>query len=341
MDLPVVVAAVILVSLIAYVVTGGADFGGGIWELLARGPRADEQRRALRNAIAPIWEAHHVWLIVAVVLLFVGFPRAFAAIMTALHIPLVLMLIGVVLRGAAFAFRSYSAGARATEARWARVFAIASVATPIALGVVAGAIAAAELPVDPATGLVVTDFVSAWTGAFPLAVGLYLVVLCAFLAATYMTEEVAAGPLREDFRRRALGAGVALGAVALLALVAARVGAPVLYERLVGAEWSLPFHAATGAVSLAALAALWRRRYRVAQVLAIVQAGAILTGGALAVFPYWLRPDLTVWSSAAPDHVLGWVLIVLAAGAALLAPALFVLYRVFKGRPWSETSHSG
>jgi len=331
MDLPVVVAGVILVALIAYVVTGGADFGSGIWELLARGERAEAQKQALRRAIAPIWEAHHVWLIIAVVLLFVGFPRAFAAIMTALHIPLVLMLIGIVLRGAAFAFRSYAAGAVGIETRWARVFAISSAVTPVMLGIVAGAVAAADLPIDPASGFVVTDFVSAWVAWFPLAIGLYLLALCAYLAAMYMTTETDDPRLQEDFRARAIASAIAVGAVALLALVAAFLDAPGLFERLVGEPWSLPFHAVTGAVSLLALGAVWRRRYRIAQGLAIAQTACILTGGGLAVFPYLVRPDLTIWSAAAPDHVLGWVLAVLGAGSVLLVPALGYLYWVFKG----------
>src|SRR5207302_1182161 len=79
----------------------------GLWDLTARGPRAGAQRAVIAHAIGPVWEANHVWLIIVIVLLFTGFPAAFAAIMTALHVPLSLMLVGIVLRGSAFSFRSY------------------------------------------------------------------------------------------------------------------------------------------------------------------------------------------------------------------------------------------
>src|SRR5262245_65815339 len=139
-DLPQVVVGVVMIAMVAYVCSGGADFGGGVWELFARGPRRREQVHALRDAIAPIWEADHVWLILVVVLLFVCFPVAFAAIIVALHIPVTLMLVGIVLRGAAFVFQSYAAGDHAIEHLSVRLFRIASAITPMALGVVAGAV---------------------------------------------------------------------------------------------------------------------------------------------------------------------------------------------------------
>src|SRR5947207_9216346 len=103
-------AGIILVSLTAYVLFGGADFGGGVWDLLASGPRRTEQRRLISQAIAPVWEANHVWLILAIVLLFTCFSPVFGAIAIVLHIPLTLMLLGIVLRGSTFMFRSYGGG---------------------------------------------------------------------------------------------------------------------------------------------------------------------------------------------------------------------------------------
>jgi len=100
-----ILGAAMLAALVFYVLLGGADFGGGIWDLLASGPRAREQRAAIEHAIGPIWEANHVWLILVIVVLFTGFPPAFAAISIALFVPLVLLLVGIVLRGAAFTFR--------------------------------------------------------------------------------------------------------------------------------------------------------------------------------------------------------------------------------------------
>src|SRR5262245_53745272 len=124
--LEVIVAGIMLISLILYALLGGADFGGGMWDLLASGERARKQRAAIAEAIGPIWEANHVWLILVIVLLFTAFPRAFAVMMTALHIPIAAMLLGIVLRGTTFVFRSYDSKADDVQRRWGTVFGISS-----------------------------------------------------------------------------------------------------------------------------------------------------------------------------------------------------------------------
>jgi cytochrome d ubiquinol oxidase subunit II len=330
MSLATLVAAVIVIAMIVYVASGGADFGGGIWDLLATGPRADKQRELLWKAIAPIWEANHVWLIVALVLMFVGFPKAFSAILTALHIPVTIMLVGIVLRGSAFAFRSYSAGDTNIERRSATIFAVSSVATPVMLGVVAGAIATGDITIG-AEGMVQTDFVSAWLAPFPFAIGLFTLALCAFLSAVYMTVEVKDDEeLREDFRTRALWSAVAVGATALLSLILSREGAPLIWKGLLATGWALPFHIATGLAAIGTIWAVWTRRFRPARLLAIAQTAMIIAGWGLAQYPYIVPPDLTVAATAAPDSVLWPVTLALAAGAVLLVPSFWYLYRVFK-----------
>ena len=138
-------ALAIVGALILYVLTGGADFGGGVWDLLARGPRATAQRALIDRAIAPVWEANHVWLILVVVLLFGAFPPAFSALATGLHLPLTALLVGIVFRGSAFVFRKYGGGGRAASRRWGVVFAVASLVTPICLGVTIGAVTAGAI----------------------------------------------------------------------------------------------------------------------------------------------------------------------------------------------------
>jgi cytochrome bd-type quinol oxidase subunit 2 len=101
-------------------------------------PRAERQREAIAKAIGPIWEANHVWLILVVVLLFTGFPAGFAAMMTALNIPLTAMLIGIVLRGSAFIFRKYDSRSDATQRRWSMLFGVASFCTPFFQGIILG-----------------------------------------------------------------------------------------------------------------------------------------------------------------------------------------------------------
>ncbi|NOT35334.1 MAG: cytochrome d ubiquinol oxidase subunit II [Candidatus Eisenbacteria bacterium] len=326
-------ALVILAALVLYALAGGADFGGGVWDLLANGPSARRQRELIAHAIGPIWEANHVWLILVVVLLFTGYPMAFAAIATALHLPLMLALIGIVLRGSAFTFRKYDRDTENVHQRWSRVFAIASVVTPVMFGVCVGAIASGRIRVDPATGHVNTDFVSAWLAPFPFAIGGLTLALFALLAATYLTLETRERELQRAFRARALGAAIASGAFAWLALALARTGAPALHLGLAASGWALGFHLATGVAAVATIAALVLERYRAARVLAVLQVTLVLIGWALAQAPLLVPPDLSLANAAAPRHVIELLMRTLAIGAVVLFPALYVLFRVFKRHP--------
>jgi len=326
--------ATLLVALVLYALLGGADFGGGIWDLLASGPRKAEQRAAIEHALGPIWEANHVWLILAVVVLFTAFPPAFAAISIALFVPLALLLLGIVLRGAAFTFRTYVKPGDRAQARWGLVFSASSILAPLVLGVVVGALASGRLA-DATRG----DEPFAWVATFPLSTGLFAAALFAFLAATYLAVETE-GPLREDFRRRAVGAGVAVFACAVLSGALAWREAPVVFEGLARRPWSLPFHAGTGAAALAAFAALRAGRVRSARAAAVVQVSLIVLGWGASQYPYLIVPVLTLASASAPRSTQVALLWALAGGAALLFPALYVLFRVFKGeRPFSAVDH--
>jgi cytochrome d ubiquinol oxidase subunit II len=324
-----IIAAVMLAALVIYCLTGGADFGGGLWDLLARGPRAKAQRQLIKGAIAPVWEANHVWLVVVIVLLFVCFPTAFAAIMTALHIPLALMLVSIVLRGSAFVFRTFDAATLRERRGWRRVFAVSSGLAPLMLGVTLGAVASGDMHMDPETGRVQTDFISQWLAPFPFAIGLFTVAMFAFLAAVYLTLETRDRALREDFRRKALVAAVAVGAMALVSFLLSGSGAPHIRRGLTREWWSVPFHALTGVAAVAAMWALWRRRYKAARILAAAQVALIIVGWGLSQYPDLVTPDLTLSNAAAPDSVLVPVALVLAIGAVPLAPAFWYLYRVF------------
>jgi cytochrome d ubiquinol oxidase subunit II len=328
MPLELVVAGVLMVSLNLYALGAGADFGGGVWDALAAGPRRDAQREAIAHAIGPIWEANHVWLILVIVVLFVAFPVAFAALTTALHIPLAVMLVGIVLRGSAFTFRGYGGPDDAVRRRWGRTFAIASVVTPVMLGVCAGAVASGAIRVRD--GRAVTDFVSAWWAPFPFAIGLFTLALFAFLASVYLTLETDDPALRDDFRHRALLAAVAVGLMALVSFLLAGPGAPSIRKGLAGERWSLPFQLVTGLVALGAIAALVKRRFPLARGLAMAQVTLILWGWGLAQFPFLIEPDLTFEGAAAPAAVLRPLVVTLALGAAVAGPALAYLFKVFK-----------
>jgi len=337
MSLAELVAGIIVVALNAYALLGGADFGGGVWALLARGPRRERQRQLIAEAIGPVWEANHVWLILAIVLLFTCFPPAFARLGTLLHIPLSLVLIGIVLRGSAFTFWRYGGHGDETQRYWGVVFAIASLITPLLLGTTVGAIAAGALGGPGGQGGAFYQiYVAPWLTPFTLSVGVFALIAFAFLAAVYLTLEVRERELQEDFRSRALGAGVALFFAALAALLLSHRWAPRVREALIFAPWAVPLHLLTAATALTALAALWRRRWRVARVAAATQVSLILWGWALAQYPYVLPPDLAVEAAAAPAVTLRLVLVAVALGALVLFPSLYYLLRIFKSRQPSE-----
>ncbi len=322
--------AAILVALVLYAVLGGADFGGGVWDLLASGPRRREQRALVERAIGPIWEANHVWLVLVIVVLFTGFPAAFAAISIALFVPLVVLLVGIVLRGAAFTFRTYDDRGDRVQARWGLVFSMSSVLAPLALGVVVGALASGRLRVG-AEGT--EPF--AWLAPFPLAVGLFALALFAYLAAAYLAVE-AEGALRDDWRRRAVGAGIAVLACAALAGALSRSEAPLVFAGLTRRAWSLPLHLGTGAAAIAAFWALRAGRVRAARAAAAAQTALIVLGWGAAQHPYVVVPDLTLASASAPRATQVALLWALGGGSLLLFPALYALFRVFKGeRPFA------
>jgi cytochrome d ubiquinol oxidase subunit II len=323
-------AGVIFVALNAYVVLGGADFGGGVWDLFALGPRKARQRELIAEAIGPVWEANHVWLILAIVLLFTCFPPAFARLGTLLHIPLSLVLIGIVLRGSAFTFWRY--GADEEQRYWGVVFAIASLITPCLLGTTAGAIASGALGEGGGArgdGFY-TVYVAPWLSPFPLSVGLFALIAFAFLAAVYLTLEARERELQEDFRRRGLASGAGLFLAAVVALLLSLGGAPRVRDGLIFATWALPLHLLTAAAAITALWALWVRRWRVARAAAVTQVSLILWGWALSQYPYILPPDLSIAGAAAPAATLRVTLGALALGAAVLLPSLYYLLRVFK-----------
>lgn len=321
-------AGAMMAALTIYALTGGADYGGGVWDLLAWGPRRKAQRELIAEAIAPIWEANHVWLIIVIVILFTAFPPAFAAIATALHIPLTLMLIGIVLRGAAFTFRSYDRQTDDVQRRWGRVFAVASLVTPILLGVVVGAISAGSIRLEQ--GVVKTGFVQSWLAPFPFAVGFFALALFAFLAAVYLMVEAPDAALREDFRARALAAAAVVGALALVVFILSADGAPLIRARLSASWWTWPLQIATALCAVGAIYALWTRRWQWARISAAAQVTLILWGWGAAQFPHLVVPDLTIYNAAGAPATLRLVTIVLLVGTLLLFPSFYYLFRVFK-----------
>jgi len=331
--LPNAVAGTMVLSLNAYVLLGGADFGGGVWDLFARGKAQDEQRAVIAEAIGPIWEANHVWLILVVVLLFSCFPKAFAHLATELHVPITLMLIGIVLRGSAFTFRTYDSKADIVQRRWGRIFSVASVATPIVLGLCLGAVASGRVPygVSHVGESFVTRFIAPWLYS-PVAwsMGGFALALFAFIAATYLTVEAPTNALREVFRRRALQTQAALFLIAIATFAFAWMDAPVLHSGLTRGATAISMHTVTAIAAITAVRALYTRHYQTARIAAAAQATFLVWGWAWSQFPWLVPPDQTITALAAPRISLQLTLGALAVGTAILLPSFVYLFRIFK-----------
>lgn len=329
-DTPLFLAAAVAVfALIAYAVLAGADFGGGVWDLFATGPRKQQQRAAIAHAMGPVWEANHVWLIFLLVVLFTCFPKAYAALATKLMIPFHLALLGIMLRGAAFVFRAYAEPGHdrrlslRNPAIWEDVFGVSSIIAPLILGASFGTVTAEPLS-SPGP-------LPEWLSPYPVVCGLLALSTCAYLAAVYLCTETA-GQLREDFRRRAIIAGTTTAALAIVTLYMAYFHARWFFDRMLSAS-SLPVLAA-GVFFLGLSAfAVFTRRYKLAQWSAAGEITLLLIGWALAQSPYIAYPDHTLQSSAAPVATIRFLLVSLVPGLAVLIPALWLLFRVFKSNP--------
>lgn len=317
-------------GLVAYVLFGGADFGGGVWDLLAFGPRKAEQRRAIEHAIAPIWEANHVWLIFVIVVLFTVFPRAFAAIGIALHIPITLALVGIVLRGAAFTFRAYGLQTPPTKASWGRIFAWSSLVTPVFLGMSLGALSTGDIRWTD--GQVTSGFLAGWLSPFAIFVGLFALGLFSLLAAVYLTAETK-GAVQEDFRRRAIATELVAGFLAFMVWFLAKSYAPDLYVELAQSVWTWPVQIATALSALATLGLLYRRQFWWARATVAVQVGLVVLGWGLAMDGHLIRPDLHLANAGARNEVMTALPGPLLLGTLLLVPSLWFLFRVFKSKP--------
>jgi len=325
-------AVVLFLGVLAYAVLGGADYGAGFWDLTAGGARRGrEPRHLIDTTLAPVWEANHVWLIFCLVMLWTGFPGAFAAITTTLYVPLGLAALGIVVRGSGFAFRKvvvHTEQQRVTGA----AFATSSVITPFFLGTVAGGIASGRVPTaghgDPITS---------WVNPTSLLGGVLAVLVCAFVAAVFLTAEARRRPvpaaelerrriadLGRWFRRRAQASALVTGVVALAGIGILRADSPRLFDGLLSR--GLPFVVVSGVCGVAALGLLGRASPRLLQALAVTAAGTVVVGWGVAQYPYVLGTHLTIDAAAAPPATLWALTIVAGIALVLVVPALALLF---------------
>ena len=330
------VLAIMWVGLTAYALFGGADFGAGFWDLLAGGTeRGRAPRRLIEHSIGPVWEANHVWLIFVLVVLWTSFPRAFAAIASTLYIPLTLAALGMIARGAAFAFR-HSVDQLAFQRLFGASFAFSSVTTPFFLGTIAGAVASGRVPPGIAAG----DVITSWLNPTSMLGGVIAVGACAYLAAVYLYSDAQQHhdlSLITYFRARAIVIALLLGGIALVGIAVLRADAPQLFHGLVSR--GLPLILASVAAGIGSILLVARKRPGLARVAAALAVTAVIWGWAVAQYPYLLQPGLTVQAAAAPETTLRAMLISLVVGAALVVPSLVFLFTLFQ-RGHSDTSQT-
>jgi cytochrome d ubiquinol oxidase subunit II len=330
MQLADVPAILILVGLAAYMALAGADFGTGVWELLTpRSPRGLAIRDHAHDAMAPVWEANHVWLIFLLVVCWTAYPTAFASIFSTLSIPFFFAVVGIILRGAAYALRA-AAVTRREQGLIDNVFSLSSVLTPFFLGAAIGGIASGRVPVGNAAG----DLLTSWVNPTSLIVGAIAVATSAHLAAVYLAADAArAGNamLVQAFRARALGSGVAAGGLAIAGLVVVHSDAPRLFDGLTSGA-GLVAVVVSGVAGLVTLVLVWHDRHEPARVAGALAVAAVIAGWAAAQQPYIL-PGLTLHAAAADHTALIAVLITVGVGALVLVPSLTLLFSLkLRGR---------
>jgi cytochrome d ubiquinol oxidase subunit II len=327
-----VCVVILWIGVTLYAIFGGADYGAGMWDLLAGSgrhetgragarPLADRVRAQIDRSIGPVWEANHVWLIFVLVVLWTAFPKAFSAIMTTLYIPLALAALGIVLRGSGFAFRHALPGPVQRPAT--RVFGISSVLTPFFMGTVVGAIASGAVPAagdgDP-TG--------SWTGFLPLVTGALFVVVAAYTAAVFLVRDSGAAgdsELREYFARRALIAAVIAGAAAVVGVIALHSDARYVYDGLT--SWpGIALVIVSAVCGLGALGLLVTGRNLGLRVAAVGAGTAVIWGYFAAAFPYILPTSLTISGAAGASATLTAVIVIFGVAAITVVPALGLLY---------------
>ncbi|HEU4392234.1 MAG TPA: cytochrome d ubiquinol oxidase subunit II [Solirubrobacterales bacterium] len=329
-------AAILWVGVTFYALFGGADFGGGFWDLIAGDAQRGERPRALiQRSLTPVWEANHVWLIFVLVVLWTAFPPAFSAIFSTLYVPIALAALGIVLRGAGFAFRKQVEGLAGRRAMGA-TFALSSVLTPFFMGTVVGAIASGNVPAD-GNG----DAFSSWLEPLPLLTGAMFVSTGAYLAAVFLVGDArraGEAELERYFLRRALAAAAVAGLAAAVGVVELHAEARYLFDRLT--DQGLPLVAASAVCGLALLALLLRPTGRKPTpvvgnrpigrgFLRPLAGGAVVGvvwGWGIAQFPYLLPTSLRIDQAAAPEPTLNIVFVVFAAAAVLVLPSLALLY---------------
>lgn len=313
------------VSLVLYVLFAGADFGAGILELFLGRVRRAEQRQLISHAMAPVWEANHVWLVLAIVIVFMGFPPLYQKLCVSLHLPMIAVLVGIVLRGSAFTFRYYDTVTPDFHKFYSWVFVVSSLWTPFFLGVTAAAFV--HGPPQATAATYYAFYVAPWASLFCAAVGVLACCAFAFLAAVYLVGEAEDAVMRNLFRKRAAWANAAMVLVGGIVFLAAWWEGVPLLEAFV----SQPLTLACFALASGLLVPFWWALLRMPERTWWVRTlGAALVTWVMAGWFSTQAPYSLFVSAAAPEATLRVLLGALVFGSVCIFPALLFLFRVFK-----------
>lgn len=325
-----IVLGIMFIALGLYAVLGGADFGAGVWEFTTALQSEPKEKKLIAQAIGPVWEANHVWLIFVLIIIMNGFPLAFATLGRVLWIPLLLALAGVVFRGAGFVFRAYAVGANWLGEIAGAFFAFASTFTPFFMGMAVGTLSSDDLNVA-ADGRYSGDYLNDWLSPMSVYSGILAVGMCAYLAAVYLTREAAQTDdteLLKRWRGRALATGIWIGILAWLGLLMCRLEAPNLWIGLTQRGW--PLILVSMVAGIGSLVALRRVQFQMATLLSATAVATVVLGWGLGQYPNLVGPNITIDSAKAPDVVLWAMTVCISIGAAIMFPAMWWLFKIFK-----------
>lgn len=332
-----VVIAFLYLALLFYLLFGGADFGAGIIELFTSDAKKEKSRLLTYRAIGPIWEANHMWLIITIVILFVGFPAIYTTLSIYLHIPLSLMLLGIIARGTAFIFRHYDPVKGKLQKVYNLIYVYSSFITPFFLGNIAGTVISGRI--NPAANTFPEAYLFPWLGYFPIAVGLFTICICGFLAAVYLIGEADDAEDRRLFRNKAISLNILTVLAGGLIFIAAYVGEMELLTQLLSNTVSL----AALVLASISLPFLWNAiknlHYKISRVLAGFQVTLILSALFYSLYPAFVVMDgavLTLEGTAAPTSTLNALGIALLAGSIFILPALYYLIYSFQKKRFDQ-----
>ena len=313
------------ISLFLYMLMGGAVFGAGIVEAFSPKP----YRYHIARTLGPVWEASHIWLVLVVAILFLGFPNVYAEVSLYLYFPLLLMLAGLILRGSSYLFRQNDAGKDGSRVRHGYLFRLSGFMTPFFLGTVLGAVMLGHLDTE-AIGFT-AKFINPWANAFSLSMGVFVTILCGYLAAVYLVGDFRDAAMQQHFARRARQFMVALVLAGGVVFLASEVsGLKMLRHFIWGPVTLVALIVATATVPL-----MWRwlggANAWPVRILAWIQVLLIMGAWAWHQYPTLVRYSnldaLTFHNAAAPEASLRMLTIALVVGIIIIVPTLVSLHR--------------